>query len=92
MDAPNSSSLLGKNIKLTISALTNNNLKEFKVVMAGDVNGDGSFNALDIVKAKKISAGTATGTAENYASAGTSIADGISAINLANLRNKILDQ
>ena len=60
--------------------------------MAGDVNGDGDFNAIDIVKAKKISVGSATGSAENYASAGTTISEGITALNITGLRNKILNK
>ena len=90
-DAPDSSSLLDKNVKLTVNAVANNESKELKVVMAGDVNQDGSFNAVDIVKAKKISAGSVIGTVESYASAGTSTTEGITASNLANLRNKLMN-
>ncbi len=89
-DAPDSYSLLNSDIKLTVSGVAHTEAKELKIVMAGDVNGDGDFNAIDIVKAKKISAGSVTGVAENYASAGTSISEGITALNITGLRNKIL--
>lgn len=75
---------------VTVNALTSDATRSYTVAVVNDVNGDGSINVKDIVRMKKIASGNVSGTAAEYAAAGTTASEGIGSSELVDMRKVLL--
>lgn len=75
---------------IIVEALTSTATASYLIAVENDVNGDGDVSILDLIRMKKLSAGAVEGDASQYAAAGTTVAAGITAVELGDMRTVLL--
>lgn len=75
---------------ILVTSLTTGTNVEYSFALANDVNCDNKVNAVDIVRAKRISAGLVNGDKFSFAAAGSDLETGINITDAARIRTELM--